>query len=272
MCFKDYIIAFRFPNVLISIVSMFVYFSYAGGICWTVALSALLFHMSANITSEYRDYTCGVDSKESKGSSKIPLANIGNKKNVYYVGIACFLMAVVFGFFAIHTTGEKILIIPGIIAALFVFFYSERPIGYKYKALGEMGVFTAFGPLLCFSCMFSVVKTCYILVSIPVGLLVACVMIANNIRDYNFDKITKNKTIPTVLGLKNAYGILFTSAHLAYFCLLFMKHTITVWPVFLTYPIMFLSLKYINTSKFFNVFLILLVSFCIVLGACIFVN
>jgi 1,4-dihydroxy-2-naphthoate octaprenyltransferase len=224
--------------------------------------------MSANITSEYRDYINGVDSKKSKGSSKIPLENIKNKKNVYYVGIACFLMAVVFGFLSIHTTGEKILIIPGVIAALFVFFYSERPIGYKYKALGEVGVFVAFGPLLCFSCMYSVTGTYDLLVSIPVGLLVACVMLANNIRDYNFDKIIKNKTIPTVLGLKNAYRILFTSVHLAYFCILFLQHTI-VWPVFLTYPIMFFSLKYINTSKFFNVFLILLVSFCVVLGSCV---
>jgi 1,4-dihydroxy-2-naphthoate octaprenyltransferase len=265
MCFKDYIIAFRFPNVLISIASMFVYFSYVHGICWPVALSALLFHMSANITSEYRDYINGIDSKESKGSSKIPLENIKNKKNVYYVGVVCFLFAIVFGFFAIYTTKEKILIIPGIIAALFVFFYSERPIGYKYKALGEMGVFIAFGPLLCLSCMYSVIRTCYLLVSIPIGLLVACVMLANNIRDYNFDMDIKNKTIPTVLGLKNAYRILFTAVHVAYFCLLFMKSS--VWPVFLTYPIIFFSLKYINTSKFFNVFLILLVSFCLSLGS-----
>jgi 1,4-dihydroxy-2-naphthoate octaprenyltransferase len=245
---------------------MFAYFSYAGGICWPVALSALLFHMSANITSEYRDYINGVDSKESKGPSKIPLENIKNKRGVYYVGAMCFILAIVFGFFAIHTTGEKILIIPGVIAAIFVFFYSERPIGYKYKAFGEVGVFIAFGPLLCFSCMYSVTKTCDVIVSIPIGLLIACVMLANNIRDYSFDLSIKNKTLPTVLGLKNAYIILFTSVHIAYFCLLFMKPT--GWPVFLTYPIIFCSMKYINTSKFFNVFLILQIAFCVIFGVC----
>lgn len=255
--------------------AILVYFSYAQFVIgeitsnykgfFAVILSAIFFHMSANSISEYRDYVKGVDSKESKGASKLPLEYIKNKQIVYYLGMICFAAATISGLFAVYFVG-KILFIPGILVGILVLSYSEWPFRYKYRALGEVSVFFIYGPILGYSCFCALcgcVKWPDLMISIPVGFLVSCVMLANNIRDYKFDLSISNKTLPTVLGLKAAYCILFSIANISYFIVLFIKG-VNLWLVFISYPIIFLSIKYVNKHEFFNVFLALQFSFCLV--------
>ncbi len=279
MSFKNYVLAFRLHAQLMTWTSMLVYYSYGrlvygvigyqGFIC--VVVSAMFFHMAANSIAEYRDYMNGIDSEDSKGASKLPLKSIKNSRNVYTLGLICFVIAVVSGLRALYYVGYNLLI-PGVITAILVIGYSEKPLMYKYKAMGEVGVFIAFGPLLCYSCIYALCgQFAYsdFIVSISIGCLVACVMLANNIRDYLFDKAIGNRTLPTVCGLRASYSVLFGLAHLAYFCLLFIHRFNVIWPVFCTYAIIFLSIKRIDSPKLFDVFLLLHVAFCVVLG-CIF--
>jgi 1,4-dihydroxy-2-naphthoate octaprenyltransferase len=228
--------------------------------------------MAANSIAEYRDYMNGIDSQESKGESEIPLQHINNPKMVYILGCCCFVLGAVSGLIALYLVGPYLLF-PGLSGAILVWSYSEKPLGYKYKAMGELGVFLAFGPILCYACIYSLNKPCCLkdlLVSVPLGLLVSNVMLANNIRDCKFDMAIRNKTIPTILGIKMAYSILFISTHISYFVLLFIADMSTIWPVFLTYPVIFASIKYINTNKIFYVFLLLQVLFCLTLGCVLF--
>lgn len=268
---KNYIIAFRLQTQLMTLSAILSYFLYAKhlGIIIAckgflfVAVSAVFFHMAANSIAEYRDYVNGIDSKESKGASTLPLSYINNTKILYYLGLVCFISGVGFGMEALYLCG-KFLLIPGILAGLLVLSYSEGPLKYKYRGLGEVSVFLVFGPILGYSCLYALcgtVKLRNLIISIPIGLLVACVMLANNIRDYKFDLSISNKTLPTILGIKFAYTILFSMVNLAYFILIFIPH-VTIWPVYLTYPIMFFSIKYINRHEFFNIFLILQFAFC----------
>lgn len=272
MSFKHCVIAFRLHAQLMTWSAILTYFSYAknaGKIVSykgfiPVAISAVFFHMAVNSISEYRDYVNGIDSKESKGASQLPLAYLHTPKVIYYLGFLCFTIAVISGLFAVYFVG-KILFIPGILIGFLVFSYSEKPISYKYKALGELSVFFVFGPILAYSCLYALcgdVSLQDLLVSISIGLLVACVMLANNIRDYQFDLSISNKTLPTFFGLKYAYGLLFSMANLAYLIVLFIPN-IRPWPILITYPIIFLSVKYINKHEFFNVFLGLQFAFCI---------
>lgn len=239
---------------------------------WWVCLSAVFFHLAVNSITEYRDFQKGIDNKESKGASGLPLAVITRPRVIYQLGILCFIVAVLAGLIAVHFAGPKLLI-PGIIAGILVFSYSEKPLRYKYYALGELSVFILFGPLLAFSCLFALwgrVVFEDLLISIPIGLLVAAVMLANNIRDWRFDVAVKNKTIATVLGLKAAYAILFFIVNLAFLIVLFLPNVPKKFLIFLTYPILFLSIKYIEKHEFFNVFLALEFAFSLALAACLF--
>jgi 1,4-dihydroxy-2-naphthoate octaprenyltransferase len=232
-----------------------------------VSIAILLFHLSVNTVSEYRDCLKGVDDGNVDGPRYRLVTGIVEAKYVLRLGISAFLTAIASGIMA-TITSSLILLVPGFVGAGLALFYSEWPIGYKYKALGEIGVFIAYGPLLVFSCIFSLAnQVCWqdMLISIPIGLLTMCVLLANNIRDFDFD-LGKTKTLPSVMGLKIAYTILFSSVHLSFAIVPILIYlgliTKMGFIIFLAYPIIFTTIKTINSSKFVDVFGIIQAVFC----------
>jgi 1,4-dihydroxy-2-naphthoate octaprenyltransferase len=107
------------------------------------------------------------------------------------------------------------------------------------------------------------------LVSIPFGLLTMCIVLANNIRDFDFDR-KKIKTLPVVIGLRAAYYILFTAVHLSFASIVFLIN-IGVLPKLsflslLAYPILFVTIKTITSPKFVDVFGVMQAIFCCLLA------
>ena len=85
-------------------------------------------------------------------------------------------------------------------------FYTAAP-AYKYRALGELGIFLCFGPLLVAGTV--LIQTGKILpeaalASIPTGLLIVGILFANNLRDLKTDSEKGIKTLPGLLGEKRA--------------------------------------------------------------------
>lgn len=231
-----------------------------------VSISAFLFHLSVNTISEYRDCEKGIDDKDSPGPKYRLIRDPLPRKNILYFGYVAFSLAATFGIIVVFLSGIEILL-AGVLGASLCLFYSEFW-GYKYRALGDFGVFLGYGPLLCFSIIFSLSKSfslndfCF---SVPFGLLTVSVLWVNNIRDYEFDK-KKTKTSVTVLGLKWSYTMLFFMVHLAFFVVLLLIYQNilpkTCFLSFLSYPVLFLSLKRFGTPEFVDVFGILQVLFC----------
>ena len=86
-------------------------------------------------------------------------------------------------------------------------FYTARPIALKYVALGEPSVFLMFGPLMVTGAYYvqrSEFAGQAVWVSIPVGILVALILLANNIRDIQFDGRVGIRTLATLLGKSSA--------------------------------------------------------------------
>jgi 1,4-dihydroxy-2-naphthoate octaprenyltransferase len=236
-----------------------------------VAISIVLFHLSANTISEFRDFKKGVDDPESEWPRYRIVSGIVDPKHILKIGMTSFIFAAFSGIMAV-LSASLALIIPGLIGAFLALFYSEWPIGYKYKGLGECGVLIAYGPLTGVSCTLALTNTfCIndILFSMPIGILTASVLLANNIRDYKFD-IKSTKTITTIFGQKTSYILLFTMIHIAFFLVLIMVYTDTLpksgFMLFATYPIIFMSIKLVGKPRFVDVFGVLHSSYCIVLS------
>jgi 1,4-dihydroxy-2-naphthoate octaprenyltransferase len=236
-----------------------------------VSIAILLFHLSVNTISEYRDFIRGVDDGNIDGPKYRLVSGVIEPIKIKYLGITAFVLASLSGFIAL-TLSSKLLIIPGIIGAGLSIFYSEWPIRYKYKAFGEIGVFIAYGPLLFFSCIYSLTEhICLkdLALSIPIGLLTMCVLLANNIRDYNFDK-SRIKTLPTVIGLKAAYTVLFSSVHISFLCIPIFIYAQIVpmysFLVLIAWPIIHLTIKAIDSNRFVDIFGIIQASYCIILA------
>jgi 1,4-dihydroxy-2-naphthoate octaprenyltransferase len=97
--------------------------------------------------------------------------------------------------------------------------YTAPPFKYKYIALGELSVFLMWGPLMIMGSYFIQCQAFSInalLTSIPFGILVALVLLANNIRDISHDRSKGIRTLPIIIGERNGlrlYSILVIMAY-----------------------------------------------------------
>ncbi|MDR3224484.1 MAG: prenyltransferase [Holosporales bacterium] len=224
-----------------------------------VAGTILLFHLAANTISEYRDCENGVDDVHSPDTKYRLITGIVPRKHVFAMGIVSFCLAGILGVLAL-ICGTLWLLMPGIIGAGLSLFYSEKPFGLKYKAFGEICVFLAYGPLLFSSCILSMTKSLSmsdVAFSIPFGLLTTTILLANNIRDCEFDR-GKTKTIVTEFGLKFSYAAIIamtyvTLVSMPIFVLLEIVPRGTLLTL-LTYPVAFLATKKVGNSGLMNTF------------------
>ena len=120
------------------------------------------------------------------------------------LGMALALYAVGFGlgFYLAFNRGWPILAI-GLTGAVVGLVYTARPVALKYHALGEVAVFIVWGPLAISGSYYVQARAfsgSILVVSIPIGVLVALVLLANNLRDAASDRDRSIHTLPVVLG------------------------------------------------------------------------
>ncbi|MFN3821214.1 MAG: prenyltransferase, partial [bacterium] len=92
----------------------------------------------------------------------------------------------------------------GLIGLLGGYAYTGKPLGFKYIALGDLGVFLLMGPLMTLGAYFALTGEMSldpVLISIPIGLLTVAILHANNTRDIIHDSQAQVKTVAVLLGL-----------------------------------------------------------------------
>jgi len=128
-------------------------------------------------------------------------------------GVCLFLGAVLF---IPHDTRGLLLVLAGVCSGIS---YSKYP-ALSYIGLGELVVGLNFGPLIVCSAYFAQtgrITAESIIISIPVGLLVAAVLYINQFPDFEADKAVNKKNIVVRLGLRRAlpyYYFLLATAYL----------------------------------------------------------
>jgi 1,4-dihydroxy-2-naphthoate octaprenyltransferase len=84
--------------------------------------------------------------------------------------------------------------------------YTADPVVLKARGLGEVTVFLMWGPLIplgAYLVQTGVLSMVPVLMAIPIGLLVALVLLANNIRDIDYDGSVGMRTVPVIVGKTN---------------------------------------------------------------------
>lgn len=224
---KDYIVATRpwsFTMTFFSItlgtlvasfdgkVNFFYYFLCLAG--------AVFFHAASNLINDYFDFKKNVDKIDSPTSIYRPHPIITEKfsaKEILNFSLFMYFLTLIIGLFFTFKVSYLIFII-GITGFLISFSYCGFPFSYKYKALGEIPIFLAWGPLMvsgAYIVQRSKISKEAFFISIPVGILVSLVLFANNLRDIEYDKRQGIKTLAIILGHKKALnfylGFIFTS-------------------------------------------------------------
>ncbi len=215
---------FSFTASIVPVLLGTVLGAFAGGFNPVLAVVALVgglaIHAGANLISDYYDFRNGVDADDSYGSSGVLTGGLLTPQEVFLGGLLAFAVAAATGAYLAMVRGPVIVLL-GLIGMLGGFFYTAGPLGYKYRALGDIGIFALFGPLMVLGAF--IVQTgefswTPLIVALPVGLLVTAILHANNLRDMPFDGRAGIKTLAIVAGRSGSravYAALVIGAYLS---------------------------------------------------------
>jgi 1,4-dihydroxy-2-naphthoate octaprenyltransferase len=220
-----------------------------------VIVCSLLFHAGTNLVSDYFDFQRGVDRKGTFGSSGVLVNGTLQPKQILKAGLLMFGVGFLLGLILVWFRGMPIFWL-GVIGLLGGFFYTGKPIGYKYFALGDFLVFTLMGPLMVIGSYYVLTgdyTTNVLYVSLPVGFLVAAILHANNLRDIVHDSQAHVRTMANLLGLKAAKVEYYLLVGGAYVSVVIMVLTSIVKPwallVLLSLPPAMKNLKAISSAR-----------------------
>lgn len=186
-----------------------------------VSLGMIMFHGATNLVNDYFDYQSGVDSEDSPTAKyrRQPLVEkwMEPKELLLYCSLAYLVVGVVGGYLT-YKSGPMVLVL-GLIGFAASYLYTGGSVEYKYLGWGELSVFLVWGPLMVSGAYY--VQTGRIslkplLISIPLGLLVALVLLANNLRDRDYDMEAGVETVATLLDREDAlilYSLLIVAVY-----------------------------------------------------------
>jgi len=205
----------------------------------------ITFHAATNVLNDFYDVKHGVD-REGAPTTKYRLhpAAFGQVplSTTLAFSIALYAVTVAAGIYLAFTTSTSILLVlaAGILGSVF---YTADPVDLKARSLGEPTVFIMWGlliPLGAYMVQTGVFAWAPVLASIPIGIFVALVLLANNIRDVGYDGTVKEKTLAVTLGARRAERVYVTllAGSYAFVAAGMLVEQLPAWSflVFLTVP------------------------------------
>jgi len=207
--FQSWILASRPKTLLASVVPVMVGTALAinvGEFNLLVTLIALvcslLIQTGTNFTNDLYDYLKGADTTSRKGPVRVlanELITVKEMKAGIYI---TFLSSFLLGLYLVYVSGLIILVI-GILSIIAGLAYTAGPYPLAYKGLGDIFVFMFFGligTMGTFYLQTNEISLAAFLSSIPVGSLITNILVVNNYRDIEEDKIAGKNTLAVKLG------------------------------------------------------------------------
>lgn len=178
--------------------------------------SMVILHSGANMLNDFKDFKKGLD--------KVPTPSSGAVVRGYISSMSCLISAIILlligsilGLIIVYYVGLPIIIIGAVGIAIGVF-YSISPVALKYHALGDLAVFLDFGilgALGAWTVQTGAISWIPALWAVPMSILVAAILHANNWRDIQEDKQGGITSLASLLGDKAShiyYGFLIFGA------------------------------------------------------------
>jgi 1,4-dihydroxy-2-naphthoate octaprenyltransferase len=168
-------------------------------LCLVVALAL---QIGVNYSNDYSDGVRGTDDYRV-GPARLTGSGAAAPKKVLAVALAFFALSAVAGIFIVILTSAWWMLAVGAVAIVAAWFYTGGRRPYGYAGLGEVMVFIFFG-------LVATLGTTYVQTGafsqeslfggIGIGLISCAVLVVNNIRDIETDKLAGKKTLAVRMG------------------------------------------------------------------------
>ncbi|OGO05904.1 MAG: 1,4-dihydroxy-2-naphthoate octaprenyltransferase [Chloroflexi bacterium RBG_13_56_8] len=166
-----------------------------------------------DMSNDYFDHVAGTDDVNEtltpfSGGSRVIQEGVVTARQVLVASLACYAVGIAIGLYLAVTRGWPVLWL-GLIGVFLAFFHNAPPVRIYNIApgLGELAVGIGCGPLVVMGTYYVQAQQLpleAILVSIPVGCLIAAVLYINEFPDIEADRIAGKKTVPVVVGRRRA--------------------------------------------------------------------
>lgn len=191
-------------------------------------ICSLLIQIGTNFINDLFDYLKGTDKKDRVGPTRVLAAGLVSVKEMKLWINIVFGTAFILGLYLVYLGGLFVLII-GILSLLAGYAYTAGPYPLAYNGLGDIFVFIFFGFVGTIGTYYVQANEITMLVfwsSIPVGALVTNILVVNNYRDIEEDRIAGKRTLAVKFGSK--------FARLQYVLFMILSYTILI-VVYFTY-------------------------------------
>ncbi len=163
---------------------------------------SIAIHAGTILVNAYFDQVKGTDTAESLGPSGVIQRGVLSARAVLTGGIVAFAIGAALGLVIAAMTGWPVLAL-GVASVLAGYFYTASPLSLAYRGLGEVVVFVFMGPVIVLGAYYVQTETwawAPFVASLPVGLLVAAILHANNVRDIENDRRNNKWTLAAIAG------------------------------------------------------------------------
>lgn len=255
---KRFLIALRLyslPASILPAVAVLLLATYSGlELNWSKAVSAILglgfLHFAVNLYNDVFDYLRLIDAPGQRGGSGAILNSWFSAKNIFLMANIFLILGLGFGAWALWGQWWALILI-SVIATLAVVGYSNRPIGFKYRALGDFVVFFTFGPILTAGVELAArgdFSLATVLIGCFFGLGAVGLLHVNNLEDIPIDQKRNAKTLASLLGFSRARKFLFVIYFLM-FSVAAAAISLAFWPKLLWVVAFVLILAFIPLAR-----------------------
>ena len=172
------------------------------------ALLALIVSLSLQIAVNYaNDFSDGVRGTDTNrvGPTRLVASNLATASSVKNASFISFFVAIIAGTLLAFNTSVWLIAV-GLISILAAWGYTGGKKPYGYLGFGEVAVFIFFGIVATVGSYYVQVEqisSSALLLSIPMGSLSCAILVINNLRDLNQDKLVSKRTMAVKLGDAN---------------------------------------------------------------------
>jgi 1,4-dihydroxy-2-naphthoate polyprenyltransferase len=207
------------------------------GVNWllfaAMMVASILIQAATNLFNEYYDFKRGLDTEESVGIGGGIVRHGMTPRLIMNLALGMYAIALIIGIY-ICAASSWWLAAVGLVCMLVGYLYTGGPLPISYTPFGELfsGLFMGFLIILiAFFIQTGDVSSTAILIAIPSGILVGLINLSNNLRDHDGDKAHGRKTMPVVMGRKNALTFMAIMFAFSYLWLvgLVLTGSVTAW-------------------------------------------
>lgn len=165
---------------------------------------ALLLQIGSNLANDVYDDERGADTADRLGPTRVTQTGLLSRTQVKTGMKVALGVAFVLGLYLTWVRGPMVLVI-GVAAIIAAVAYTGGPYPLGYHGLGEVFVFLFFG-------LMAVVGTYWVqtgttpplvwLMAVPPGLIITAILVVNNLRDIEQDRMAGKRTVTVRVGVR----------------------------------------------------------------------